>query len=207
MIRPDKVIFIDRDGVVNRDPGGWTEHSYVTRWEDFHFLEGALRALALFKRSGFRVVIISNQAGVGKGFFTKEDLDKVNSKMLAEVRKHGGAIDGVYYCVHRKEDGCSCRKPKTGMFEAAVKRYGVMPRETYFIGDSLVDIAAGAKMGMETVFVLSGKTSLEESRGWGLKPGHVFKDLLEAARWITAKEKRRAERALKRKMHNKGGGR
>lgn len=195
----DKVIFIDRDGVINKDPGGWTEHSYVTRWEDFHFLEGSLQALALLKKSGFRVVIISNQAGVGKGFFTKEELDRVSSRMLASIRKHGGMIENIYYCLHKKEDNCDCRKPKTGMLEAAIKRYGVAPRETYFIGDSLVDVTAGFKLGIETVLVLSGKTLLEDLRGWDVKPDHIFKDLLEAARWIISKEKRKAERALKRK--------
>ena len=199
MTRPEKVIFIDRDGVINKDPGGWTKYDYVTHWEEFHFIDGALQALALFKKSGFRVVIISNQGGIGKGYFTKEDLDRVSSKMLAAIRKLGGGIENIYYCVHKKEDNCNCRKPNTGMLEAAIKRYGVVPHETYFIGDSIVDVTAGMKMGIETVFVLSGKTSLEESRKWDVKPDHVFKDLLEAAKWITAKEKRRADRALRRK--------
>jgi histidinol-phosphate phosphatase family protein len=199
MSKSGKIIFIDRDGVINRDPGGWTEHSYVTRPEDLHFLDGSLKALALFKRSGFSVVVISNQAGVGKGFFTREDLDRVTSKMLASIRKHGGTIENIYYCVHKKEDNCNCRKPKTGMLEDAIKRYGIRPHETYFIGDSLVDVEAGFRLGIETIFVLSGKTSLEESRQWSVKPGHVFKDLLEAANWIVSKERRKAERAEKRK--------
>ena len=199
MSRSDKVIFIDRDGVINKDPGGWTEHSYVTRWEDFHFLGGAFDALALFKKSGFKVVIISNQAGVGKNFFSREDLDRVTVKMLESIHKRGGEIENVYYCMHKKEDNCDCRKPKTGMLEDAIKIYEVKPHETYFVGDSIVDVEAGAKLGIETVLVLSGKTSLEESRKWPIKPDHVFKDLLEAARWITAKEERRYKRALKRK--------
>lgn len=199
MSRNDKVIFIDRDGVINKDPGGWTEHNYVTKWEDFHFLDGALEALALLKKSGFRVIIISNQAGVGKNFFSREDLDRVTGKMLSAIHKRGGMIENVYYCVHKKEDNCKCRKPNTGMLEDAVKRYGIKPHETYFIGDSIVDVTAGAKMGIETVFVLSGKTSLEESKTWKIRPHHVFKDLLEAARWITAKEKRKAERRSARK--------
>ena len=195
-----KIIFMDRDGVINKDPGGWTEHSYVTRWEDFHFLPGALDALTLLKKSGFRVVIISNQAGVGRNLFSREDLDRVTVKMFSAINNHGGLIENIYYCVHKKEDNCDCRKPKTGMLEDAIKLYEVKPQETYFVGDSIVDVEAGMKLGMETVFVLSGKTSLEESRKWPVKADYVFKDLLEAARWITAKEKRRAGRALKRKM-------
>ncbi len=194
-----KVIFVDRDGVINKDPGGWTEHSYVTRWGDFHFLEGALDALTLLKKAGFRVVIVSNQAGVGRNLFSREDLDRVTVKMLSAINNHGGMIENVYYCMHKKEDNCNCRKPKTGMLENAMDMYEVRPQDTYFVGDSIVDVEAGAKLGIETVFVLSGKTSLEESRKWPIKPKHVFKNLLEAARWIISKEKRRAERAFKRK--------
>ena len=194
-----KVIFIDRDGVINKDPGGWTEHSYVTQWKDFYFLDGALDALTLLKKSGFKVIIISNQAGVGRNLFSREDLDRVTVKMLSAISNHGGMIENVYYCMHKKEDNCNCRKPKTGMLESAMNMYEVKPQETYFVGDSIVDVEAGAKLGIETVFVLSGKTSLEESRKWPIKPKLVFKNLLEAARWITAKEKRKAERAFKRK--------
>ncbi len=148
------------------------------------------------------MIIISNQAGVGKNFFSREDLDRVTGKMLSAIHKRGGEIENVYYCVHKKEDNCNCRKPKTGMIEDAMKRYGVRPHKTYFVGDSIVDVEAGAKLGLETVFVLSGKTSLEESRKWNIRPRHVFKNLLEAARWITGKEKRKAERAFKRKIRS-----
>lgn len=199
MRKNDKAIFIDRDGVINKDPGGWTEHSYVTQWKDFHFLPGALDALALLKKSGFKVVIISNQAGVGKNLFSREDLDRVTVKMLAAINDHGGFIENVYYCMHKKEDNCNCRKPKTGMLEDAMKTYEAKPHETYFVGDSIVDVEAGTKLGIETVLVLSGKTSLEESRKWPIKPNYIFKNLMEAARWITTKEKRKAERAFKRK--------
>jgi len=196
----NKVIFIDRDGVINKDPGGWTEYSYVTRWGDFHFLDGALEALNLLKKHGFKVIIISNQAGVGKKFFSREDLDRVTVKMLEAIHKHGGEIENIYYCMHKKEDNCNCRKPKTGMLEDAIKLYEAKPHETYFVGDSIVDIEAGVKLGLETIFVLSGKTSLEESRKWNVKPNHIFKNLLEAVRWIAVKEKRKTERAFKRKM-------
>ncbi len=195
----EKIIFIDRDGVINKDPGGWTEHSYVTRWQDFHFLAGALDALMLLKKSGFKVVIISNQAGVGRKLFSREDLDRVTVKMLSAIKNHGGLIENVYYCMHTKEENCNCRKPKTGMLEDAIKLYEAKPRETYFVGDSIVDVEAGARLGIATVFVLSGKTSLEESRKWPIKPDYIFKDLIEAVRWITAKDKIRAKRAFKRK--------
>jgi len=194
-----KLIFIDRDGVINRDPGGWTKHSYVTETHELHFLPGALKALALLNRNRVRVVVVSNQAGVGKGYFTKEKLSEVNSRMLAEVGKAGGRIDEVCYCIHRDEDNCNCRKPKPGMLESALKKHGVAARDTYIIGDSEVDAMAGKSLGMKAIFVLSGKTTADEMKKWKIKPDHVFPGLLSAVEWLLNKEKRRSERALKRK--------
>jgi histidinol-phosphate phosphatase family protein len=194
-----KLIFIDRDGVINKDPGGWTEHSYVTGAHQFQFLPGALKALALLNKNGVRVVIVSNQAGVSKGYFTRQDLARVNEKMLAEIVRSGGRIEEVCYCIHRDEDNCDCRKPKPGMLERALRKYGVSPAATYIIGDGKVDVLAGKALGMRTVFVLSGKTSEEEMKLWEVRPDYVFPGLLQAVEWIMNKEKRRSERALKRK--------
>jgi histidinol-phosphate phosphatase family protein len=194
-----KTIFIDRDGVINKDPGGWTKFDYVTDFRDFHFLPGSLEALKLLNDNGVRVIIVSNQAGVSRGHFSKGELDAVNSKMLDEIGKRGGRIEAVYYCVHRDEDNCRCRKPKAGMLEDAAKRFNIKLEEAYMIGDSHVDIGAGKTAGARTIFVLSGKMSLGELRKRGENPDHVFGDLLEAVRWILSKEKRRFARAVKRK--------
>jgi len=193
-----KYIFIDRDGVINKDPGGWTEHSYVTNWKDFRFLPGAFEALKLLNRSGVRVIVVSNQAGVSKGYFSKEKLDSVNAKMLDEINRSGGRIESVYYCVHKEEDNCLCRKPKTGLFEMAAKKYGIDPRTTYIIGDSEVDILAGKKIGSKTIFVLSGKTTSDQMNKWVEKPDYVFPSLIEAVKWLLAKEHRKTQRAAKR---------
>ena len=105
-----KAVFIDRDGVINKDPGGWTKYNYVTNWKEFHFIPGALEALKLLKRKGIKVIVISNQAGVNKGYFSQEDLDALNKKMFAEIKKKGGSIEEAYYCVHTEEENCDCRK-------------------------------------------------------------------------------------------------
>lgn len=194
-----KVILIDRDGVINKDPGGWTEHDYVTSPKDFQFLPGSLEALRILKKEGFKVIVISNQAGVGKGYFTKQNLDELNKFMLSEVKKNGGMIDDVFYCTHSKEDNCGCRKPKTGMFEMAVKRHDIDLRGTYFVGDSYVDMGAGKKLGMRTVFVLSGKYTLAEARKWPDKPDYVFDNLLGVVTWLVNKTRRKDERSTRRK--------
>lgn len=192
-------IFMDRDGVINKDPGGWTRHNYVADAGDFHFLPGALEALRLLNENGVRVVVVSNQAGVGKGYFSKEMLDKVNSAMLKAITKSGGSVEDVYYCIHRDEDNCFCRKPKTGMFERAAKKYGIDLSRTCIIGDAGVDVMAGRSLGMKTIFVKSGKTSMDEMRKLDVKPDYIFNDLLEAVKWLVARQKRKSERALRRK--------
>ncbi len=180
----EKVIFIDRDGVINKDPGGWTKYSYVTNGKDFHFLPGAIEALKMLNDNGYTVIVVSNQAGVSKGYFTNEDLAKVNERMLEEIKANGARLDEVYYCPHRDEDSCCCRKPKTGLFEKAKAKYDIDFNDTYFVGDSLVDVTAGKALGMKTIAVLSGKSSKDEIIKWNPKPDHIFKDLLESVSWI-----------------------
>lgn len=177
-----KYLFIDRDGVINKDPGGWTPDSYVTNWEYFHFLPGTLEALRILKERGIKVIVASNQGGVSRGIYTEEELKKVNGLMLESIREAGGQIEEVFYCVHTDKDNCGCRKPKPGMLEAAAKKYGIDPGGTYFIGDDKKDILAGKRIGCKTVLVLSGKSSMKDVKIWEEKPDFIFKDLLEAVK-------------------------
>ncbi len=180
----NKPIFIDRDGVINKDPLGWTEHSYVTRWEDFHFLSGAKKALLRLSENEYDIIIISNQGGVSKKYFSKLKLDDITAKMLKEIKSSGADIKKVYYCIHQDSDNCACRKPKTGMFTQAENDLGIRAAGAYFIGDGKADIEAGKLLGLKTILVLSGKTSTGDVEGWDLKPDHMFKDLSEAVNFI-----------------------
>ena len=182
-----KAIFIDRDGVINKDPGGWTKYDYVTDWKEFFFIPGALEALRILKESGIRVVVISNQAGVNKGYFSREELDTVNKKMVDEIEKEGGRLEEVYYCVHTDEENCDCRKPKTALIDKAAKKYAIELKKTFFLGDTRLDVAAGKKAGAKTILLLSGKTTREEAKSWEEKPDYIFGDLLDAVKWITKK--------------------
>ena len=184
MSRSDKVIFIDRDGVINKDPGGWTEHSYVTRWEDFHFLPGVKEALKRLFENGYDIIMISNQGGVSKKYFSQDSLDEITVKMLQEIDKSGAKIKKVYYCVHQDNDNCDCRKPKAGMFRQAERDLKIKASGAYFIGDGKTDVDAGKEMGLKTILVLSGKTPYEDVAQWELKPDHVFKDLSESVEFI-----------------------
>ena len=165
-----KLIFLDRDGVINVEPG---ERLYVMRWKDFRFLPGAKTAIRKLTKAGYKIFIISNQAGVGKGLFTQKALDGITKNMIAEVRKFGGDIEGVYYCIHKSEDNCNCRKPKIGLLEKALRELfpespAIAKDSVYFIGDDKRDIEAGYKIGRRTALVLSGKTKRNDLAGFNL---------------------------------------
>lgn len=190
-----KVIFIDRDGVINVDPEYINEYMYVTKWEEFRFLPRAKRALKKLTDSGYSIYIISNQAGIGKGYFTKKALDAITNKMEREINKAGGNIAGAYYCPHRKEQKCACRKPKTGLFKKALKHGKIDFKKTYFIGDNIRDVEAGKAIGSGTILVLSGKTKPGDVRRgsseWAAKPDFIKRDLYEAVELVLRRDKRR----------------
>ena len=178
----DKYVFLDRDGVINEDGDGWTEHGYITRWEDFRFLPGVPEALKKFADSGYRCVIISNQQGVGKGCFTRRELSAITKRMVDIVKRAGGDIAGVYYCTHTREEQCGCRKPETGLFRQAQEELGISDlRGKYYIGDMERDIQAGKNAGLGTILVLSGKTSSRDVEKWACRPDHICGDLSAAA--------------------------
>ena len=179
-----KAIFIDRDGVINKDPGGWTKYSYVTKWDEFFFIDGAVAALKRLKEAGYKVFVISNQGGISKGYFSQKDLDILNKRMLEEIESGGGKIDGLFYCPHHNKDNCECRKPKTGLIEQAARAMHIDFKNTYFVGDSINDVEAGKRMGMKTILVLSGKTPLSELTNWNMQPDYVKRNLLEAVEWV-----------------------
>ncbi len=176
-----RVVFLDRDGVINKYPG---DRDYVKNWQEFSFLPGSIEAIRLFNDNGFKVFVISNQAGVSKGIYSQQALDDITSRMLKEVEEKGAHIDGVYYCLHTDSDNCSCRKPKTGLLEEAVEQLGEKPEVCFFVGDSFRDMEAARKFGCYNVLVLSGKESMENRDKWPFHPDYVLPDLLSAAKYI-----------------------
>lgn len=183
-----KVIFLDRDGVVNRDPGIF-KLRYVTKWHYFKFLPGVKNAVRKLTREGYSIYIISNQAGISKGCFTRPDLKTITANMVEEFEKAGGRITGVFYCPHRDEDNCGCRKPKAGLFKKAIKKGKIDFTKTFFIGDSMRDIAAGRAAGCKTILVLCGKERLKNKKNWRIQPDYVKRDLLAAVNWILKEDK------------------
>ncbi len=179
-----KIIFLDRDGVINRDPGFG---AYVTSWSEFEFLPGALEAIKKLGQAGFEIIVISNQAGVAKGLYTLKDLDEITKNMLKKIEKAGGKMRSVHYCPHRDEDNCDCRKPKVGLFSQATKGLQMNFSDTFFVGDNRRDVLAAEAIGAKSIFVLSGNTKLEEL---DVKPDFIARDLLEAVDKIVLKKEK-----------------
>ncbi len=154
----NKIIFVDRDGVINVDLIG----DYIKTWNEFRFEEGALEALRLLSDQGYHIILISNQAGVGDGVFSESALKDVHSKMIKAMQKEGIKIRAAYYCLHGKDEGCKCRKPELGLFEDAVKGVPFLKEKTYFVGDKKTDIEAGKRFGLKTAFVRTGHGKADE---------------------------------------------
>ena len=176
------VVFLDRDGVINRSPGT----GYVTQWEAFEFLPGSLEAIRDLTQAGHPLVVVSNQSGVGQGFCTRESLDTITRRMHDAIRDAGGALTGVFYCLHRPDEGCACRKPARGLVDQACREHSMDPARSYLVGDDAKDMLLGHAVGCRTILVLSGRTRAEEVPQWPIIPAQVCRDLREAAAWILA---------------------
>lgn len=185
----EKVIFLDRDGVINKFPG---KGEYVKKWSEFQFLSGVFPSLRRLKEAGWRIFVISNQSGIGKGLYSQEELNSITQNMLCILKKEGIELDGTYFCPHKKEDACQCRKPNTGLliralYDARINKE--MIDRSYFIGDSRRDMLAGKKFGCVTILVLGGEEEIEGIQAWGEKPDFIARDLEEASEYILQEER------------------
>jgi len=176
-----KVIFLDRDGVINEYPG---DKKYVNNWEEFKFIPGSIEGIKKLNLSKFRVFIVSNQAGIAKGLYTKEDLARIDAHMVKAFKEKGAFISGIYYCTHHPSNNCACRKPKIGLLKEAVSSLGLKPKISFFIGDSFLDMKAARNFGAKSILVLSGKEKIENRKNWEFEPDYIFSDLLSAADYL-----------------------
>jgi len=140
---------MDRDGVINLQ----IADGYVRSWQDFSFLPGALEALRLLAVKGYAVILVSNQAGVGRGLMSHFDLHKITRRMRLEVALAGGNIESVYYCTHKREDSCDCRKPRPGLLLRAIAEHGLCPASTFMVGDSITDMEAAGGAGCHGILL------------------------------------------------------
>ncbi|MFO7867725.1 MAG: HAD family hydrolase [Bacteroidales bacterium] len=148
-----KAVFLDRDGVIN-DGSLYYTHTI----EDFKINTGVVEGLQLLQKYGFLLVVITNQSGVAKGVYTLRDVHKVHDYMIQQFRTYNITISGIYVCPHHPDvSECDCRKPKTGMFEQAVRDLSIDVSQSYMIGDSKRDIVAGERMGLTTIRIMKNE--------------------------------------------------
>lgn len=169
-----KLIILDRDGVINQD-----SDSFIKSPEEWEPIPGSLEAIARLYRAGYRVVVATNQSGLGRGLFDIIALNAIHQKMHAAVRAAGGIIDSIFFCPHTVSDNCDCRKPRQGMFNAIAQRYDVSLDGVPAVGDSLRDLQAGFLAGCQPILVMTGKGPLTHENG-GLPPETILFDNLAA---------------------------
>ncbi|MFX1378920.1 MAG: D-glycero-beta-D-manno-heptose 1,7-bisphosphate 7-phosphatase [Promethearchaeota archaeon] len=177
MSEKKKAIFLDRDGVINR------EVNHLSNPDDFEFIEGSIEALKILKQKGFLLIIITNQAGIARGIFTEETLIKIHDKMIARLKQDEIELDEIYYCPHHPDftGPCNCRKPHPGMILKAEIKYDIDLANSYFVGDTLNDIQTGKAANCKTVLVLTGYGKEEQKNIGAVIPDMIFKNLKEFA--------------------------
>ena len=154
-----RYIFLDRDGVLNRK---LPEGVFVSTWEQFEWLPGAIEAVARMTRAGWTVLVVSNQRGIALGLVTVAQLEHIHKKMQAEMEQQGARLDGIFYCPHDRGQ-CRCRKPGIGLFEQAQQQFPqATAQNSIVIGDSLSDIQAGKRLGMRTIFIQGDAATQKE---------------------------------------------
>ena len=183
-----KVVFLDRDGVINRD-----SPNYIKSWAEFEFLPGSIEAIKTFTNNGFTTIIISNQSAINRNLMPMKKLDYIHQMMKKTVKSQGGEIKDIFFCPHTPEDGCDCRKPKPGLIFTAQKIYKIDLSTSTMIGDTVKDIECAKKAGCaHTVLVKTGNGVMSEKilAKKNILPDHVAKNLYEAARWILSCDKK-----------------
>jgi D-glycero-D-manno-heptose 1,7-bisphosphate phosphatase len=172
---PQQLIILDRDGVINYD-----SDDYVKSLEEWVPIPGSLEAIARLTKAGYRVVVATNQSGVGRGLFDMEVLQAMHDKMARAVAAVGGEIAAIFFCPHTPEDHCDCRKPKTGLLQQIAARFQADLHGVPAIGDSLRDIQAAQAVGATPILVRTGKGERTLERGEGLVGVPVYADLAAA---------------------------
>ncbi len=156
-----KLIILDRDGVINHD----SDH-FIKSADEWSAIPGSLEAIARLCREDYRVVVITNQSGIARGYFSINALNRIHQKMLDELNHAGGEISAIFFCPHSEHDNCDCRKPKPGMFEELSSRLQFNLKDVYAVGDSLRDLQAANAAGAKPILVSTGK-------------GHLTAEMLE----------------------------
>ena len=176
-----KIIVLDRDGVINFD-----SDQFIKKPEEWKPIPGSLEAIARLNESGWRVIVASNQSGVGRGLFDMDTLNAINEKMTKALGQVGGRLDAIFFCPHTADSTCDCRKPKPGMFLQIAERFNADMKDVPVVGDSLRDLQAGVAVGCKPYLVLTGKGSKTQADPALPEGTQIFPDLAAVVAQLTA---------------------
>ena len=155
---PVKTVFLDRDGVINKEVG------YLHKIQDFEFIDGVFEACLYFQSLNYQIIVVTNQSGIGRGYYDEDAFHVINNWMLEQFKKQGVNILDVFFCPHTPEANCDCRKPKPGMLNQANEKHNIGMEKSWMIGDKEADVAAANSAGIKnTILVKSGHTIDEEN--------------------------------------------
>ncbi|QGM80972.1 D-glycero-beta-D-manno-heptose 1,7-bisphosphate 7-phosphatase [Otariodibacter oris] len=179
----NKAIFLDRDGTINID------HGYVHQIDDFQFIDGVIDALFALKQKGYLLVLVTNQSGIARGYFTEEQFLQLTEWFDWSLADRGVDFDGIYYCPHHPEgigeyrEDCDCRKPKAGMFTQAIAELNIDPNQSIMVGDKLEDLLAAENAGVKTkILVRTGKPVTPEAEA---KADKVLDSLADLPKYVS----------------------
>lgn len=185
-----KAVFLDLGGTIIYDKGlekkfkevVFDNFVYVAKPEYVVFLPRALEAIRTLSKTDYKIIIITNQSGISRGYHTEKDFFDIMEKVAKNVENKSGRIDAFYYCPHKPEDNCECRKPKTGMLKRASKEHDIELKRSWIVGDKKTDVILGKEVGCKTVLVKTG--SAGEDITSDVRADYKFNNLFEAAKFI-----------------------
>ncbi len=202
-MKKNTAVFLDRDGTINEEVG------YLDSMDKLKLFANAAEAIRLINESGMKAVVITNQSGVAKGYFTEEFVRTVHERIQERLRERGAFIDAFYYCPHHHTEGigaylqsCACRKPEAGMLIQASEELAIDLGRSYTVGDMLKDIQVARAVGARGILVKTGygintiEKDLTSHSSKICQPSYIAEDILDAVKWIIKDRKKRRRRKL-----------
>jgi D-glycero-D-manno-heptose 1,7-bisphosphate phosphatase len=174
-------VLLDRDGTLN------VERDYLSHPDEMELLPGVPAALARLRALGFGLVVITNQSGIGRGYFSLDTVELIHQRLRELLAEQGAEIDAIYLCPHAPDESCDCRKPLTGMVDQAVAEWGFDPRQAFLVGDKEADIDLGRALGARTILVRTG-WGRDTERAGHCAPDIIVDDLPAAVAWIEGQQ-------------------
>ncbi len=174
---PRSFVLLDRDGTLN------VEKHYLSDPDELALFPGTTCALKKLRQMGYGLVVVTNQSGVGRGYFGIDAVERVHDRLRELLAADGASIDGIYICPHAPDEACDCRKPLPGLADQAIAEFGFDPKRSIVIGDKAADIDLGKAIGAKTVLVRTG-WGTDHEKGKTCEPDAIVDDLAAAVRWI-----------------------